>query len=174
MKKLIFMLFIIFCQFTFGQNKGVVVLKCRMIEKPLSFRLVQKLEKGDTLSIIDKKGNYYFSEFHHKKGYVSQENIKIIGNKSKYKLLEDNPPIDDEMKYIRYCLGKYGQEKMSSHLLELSGIGLGVVGAFTEKKEFYAVGGIFALFGFVIDINSEKWMKRAYLGPDGVGVKFNF
>ena len=46
--------------------------------------------------------------------------------------------------------------------------------SFDIADGMFIVGGVASLVGTIMVIDSEKWLKRAYLGPNGFGVKFVF
>lgn len=51
----------------------------------------------------------------------------------------------------------------------------GVHKADNSLRNVLIIGGAAcSLSGIVFFIDSEKWMKRAYIGPDGFGVRFTF
>ncbi|HET6556394.1 MAG TPA: hypothetical protein VFG54_03710 [Prolixibacteraceae bacterium] len=96
-----------------------------------------------------------------------------------------------ESAYVRHCLRKYHQEKTNGYFLSffggvLMGASTGLTthyrdydgsrttGFTTEGKALFLGGAVMSLVGTVMIIDSEKWFKRAYLGPDGLGIKINF
>ena len=96
-----------------------------------------------------------------------------------------------ESAYVRHCLSKHHQEKTSGYFLSLfGGIIMGASMGLTESHlayngtkttEFSPTGNMLfiggagmSLVGTIMILDSEKWFKRAYIGPDGLGVKIEF
>lgn len=96
-----------------------------------------------------------------------------------------------ESAYVRHCLRKYHQEKTNGYFLSffggvLMGASLGLTDNYvaingtkttefsTEGQMMFVGGAVMSLVGSVMILDSEKWFKRAYIGPDGLGVKFEF
>lgn len=117
-------------------------------------------------------------------------------NKSKFsteiKQLKPDEKDQYQIDFVRHCLKKYHDEKILGYGLQVTGVLLAGVGLNmsqndnteydyqaenTENKEgkgLIYVGAAFSIAGIITLIDSEKWMKRAYIGPDGLGVRFTF
>lgn len=96
-----------------------------------------------------------------------------------------------ESAYVRHCLRKHHQEKTNGYFLSFFGgvlmgastalttnyrdyDGSRTTGFSTEGKAVFLGGAIMSVVGTVMILDSEKWFKRAYIGPDGLGIKINF
>lgn len=44
----------------------------------------------------------------------------------------------------------------------------------TAKVAGFVIGGGMALGGVALQVIPYRWMKRAYVGPDGIGIKYTF
>lgn len=116
-----------------------------------------------------------------------------------YKSLDQFSKIEFQHDYTRFCLKKYHDEKMKAYVLQLSGLAIAGAGmlipvqdgeaiynsgypdeytVYTEDNTIrnvgFIVGGAAFLGGIILQIDSEKWLKRAYFGPNGIGVRFEF
>ena len=97
-----------------------------------------------------------------------------------------NPNIEYQYQidHIRYCAGQYNKQIMTGYKVAYSGVGVILVSALIasnvkdHSKDIMVVGSIFGgiltLAGTTEIIRSNKWMKRIYLGPNGIGIKYNF
>jgi hypothetical protein len=119
--------------------------------------------------------------------------------KADYKNLDQVSKLEFQNDYTRFCLKKYHDEKMIGYKCQLAGIIIvgasfiipvpedvsiyesGTSSEYTIHKKDFTIrtitsigGGVISLLGVIINIDSEKWMKRAYIGPDGIGVRFKF
>jgi len=137
-----------------------------------------------------------------------QPKKKLVENK-KYKEFSNDEKLKYQIDFVKHCMLKYHDQKMTGYGLQLAGILIAGVGLSMEKQSDevngiyqnqtggwtydttvpnYGVhkgdnslkniltigGGVISLAGIITLIDSEKWMKRAYIGPDGIGVKFTF
>lgn len=110
------------------------------------------------------------------------KNVAILSPKSSKDLKntnDRNSTGDESCKYeidhIRYCLGKYNKQVMTGYCIGIAGSAVTIVSAFTENSGVgYAAGGVLSLIGTIVIIDGQKWTKRAYIGPNGVGIKFTF
>lgn len=90
-----------------------------------------------------------------------------------------------QIDHIRYCAGQYNKQIKNGYI----SIGVGVV--FSSVSTLLStkfdsnssknviiggsiVGGILALVGTIEIIDANKWMKKMYIGPNGIGIKYNF
>jgi len=114
-----------------------------------------------------------------------QKSIVVVSD------LSPDMKVQYQLDYVRHCLHKYQAQKKIGYYIGLSGAALSALGAVVEpsedyysgnthfvedgnKQAMYIAGGALSIIGTVIIIDSEKWLKRAYIGPDGLGVKFTF
>jgi hypothetical protein len=94
-------------------------------------------------------------------------------------IVTDVTRIDDPIKYeidhIRYCAYKYNREMLTGYGCSIGAIGVFILGAATDYTEATSiVGAGLALTGFILIVDSQKWMKRIYVGPNGAGIKYTF
>lgn len=86
-----------------------------------------------------------------------------------------NDPYKYEVDHIRYCAGRFNREMMSGYALSAIGTIITTTGAFADDPELpMIIGGGIGLIGTILIIDSNKWMKRINIGPNGVGIKYNF
>jgi hypothetical protein len=89
------------------------------------------------------------------------------------KKLED--PLKFEIDHIRHCANRYNREIMTGYTFTILGSVVSGVGAFTDEPKIpIAAGAALSLIGTVLIIDSQKWMKQIYIGPNGVGVRYKF
>lgn len=101
--------------------------------------------------------------------------------------ITDNTRIADNYKYeidhIRYCTGKYRNEIMTGYVFSFVGMASMSAPLYIKTKtnedadNVKLVGGIgfgISLVGLIIIIDSNKWMKRINVGPDGIGLRYRF
>ena len=101
--------------------------------------------------------------------------------------LSPDMKIQYQTDYLRHCLNQYRNQKLKGYCISLSGMAVAGVGVLlnpvsknvnfyddSNKRLMYFIGGGISLVGVFTVLNSEKWLKRAYIGPDGLGVKFTF
>jgi hypothetical protein len=124
-------------------------------------------------------------------GAYTQNPLKLA--QVNFSELSPDMKVQYQVDYVRHCLKKYRNEKMTGYKLEaagliLSGAGFVIVRNRTEDNLYrygrsnnttvstglMIGGGALSLVGIISIIDSEKWLKRAYVGPDGLGVKFSF
>ena len=96
-----------------------------------------------------------------------------------------------ELDFVRHCLHKSHNEKMGGYMLSffggvIMGLSTGLTNTdvsyngtrtndFSTEGKLVLIGGAgLSLIGTFMIIDSEKWLKRAYTGPDGLGIKYEF
>jgi len=117
--------------------------------------------------------------------YFKPEKKTIVNEQ--YQKLTTDEKLKFQTDYVRHCLKKYHDEKMTGYGLQLAGIAMAGAGVAiennknTERKLSSPIdvvliygGAACSVAGLITLIDSEKWMKRAYIGPDGIGVRFRF
>lgn len=92
--------------------------------------------------------------------------------------------IDDKYKYeidhIRYCTGRYRDEVMTGYAFSLVGTALITSTLFMETDKpknqvvMNKIGYGLGLIGTILIIDSNKWMKKINVGPNGIGIKYIF
>jgi hypothetical protein len=124
--------------------------------------------------------------------YVAQGKIAMIVQDSTMTPVDPIIKLQYELDYVRHCLYECHQEKGRGYALSVVGgmmMGIGMAYSsnnvdsnfdgqsgnnFDTPGAMFIVGGVMSLVGTIMVIDSEKWLKRAYLGPNGFGVKFVF
>lgn len=112
------------------------------------------------------------------KPHSKQSNDSVVNNETAK--INELQTIDDRYKYeidhIRYCAGKYAKEMSTGYTFSILGSAISVGGAFIKDKPEIpiAVGAGLGLIGYILIINSNKWMKKISIGPDGLGIKYKF
>lgn len=89
-----------------------------------------------------------------------------------------------QIDHIRYCAGEYNKQITNGYKVAYSGVGVILVSSLVASnvKEYgnhvmivgSIFGGILTLAGTAEIIKSNKWMKKMYIGPNGIGIKYNF
>lgn len=120
-------------------------------------------------------------------------------SKIDYKNLDQLSKLEYQNDYTRYCLKKYHDEKSKSYKFQLVGLAIISAGIIIPAPETEAIyksnsperytvitkdytirniasisGSVVTLVGIALNIDAEKWTKRAYIGPNGIGVRFRF
>lgn len=96
-----------------------------------------------------------------------------------------NTNVEEDIRHLRYCIGKYRKEKMTGIYLTLGGLvtaglatGLYQSGTLDENTAsiIYIGGGVMFISGFVMQITCNRWLKKAAIGPadSGIGLKVSF
>lgn len=109
-----------------------------------------------------------------------------LNAQNKDSLSSSNPNMDYQYQidHIRYCAGQYNKQIMVGYKVAYSGVGVILASsliASNVKNHSDDVmiagsifGGILVLAGTREIIRSNKWMKKIYVGPNGIGIKYNF
>lgn len=155
-----------------------------------------KIPAGYEVDIKDANSYFFTIKYSDGNGYVNRNHINYNAAeleellKTKDGMVDvsgdriTHSTIDDKYKYeidhIRYCAGKYRKEIRSGYAFSLVGIAAVASPTFinisnpdtedTVKKVGYGVG----VLGALLIIDSNKWMKRIYFGPEGIGIKYSF
>ena len=126
-------------------------------------------------------------------GFV-YSNISTEDEKSEFQKFENvkssetlTPEVnmEDEIRHLRYCIGKYRKEKVTGIWLTLGGAftaglatGLYQTDVIDEKAAsiIYIGGGVSVITGYVMQLTCNRWLKKASFGPadSGIGVKISF
>jgi hypothetical protein len=112
---------------------------------------------------------------------AAQETIDVSSQ------INDISEIDDKQKYeidhIRYCAGKYRNEIMTGYVFSLLGTAAVTSTLYMKKstpddldkvKLVSTIGYGLGIVGTILIIDSNKWMEKMYVGPDGFGIRYNF
>lgn len=108
----------------------------------------------------------------------------ILQKNSDISQISDITKIEDKYKYeidyIRYCTGKYRSEIMTGYAFSLAGTALITSTYFMETDKpknltmMNKIGYGLGLIGTILIIDSNKWMKKINVGPNGIGIKYVF
>lgn len=96
--------------------------------------------------------------------------------------ITDITKIEDKYKYeidhIRYCAGKYRNEIMTGYAFSFAGAVATGSAIFMDNSDdiklVTVVGFGLGLIGTILIIDSNKWMKKISVGPNGIGIKYVF
>jgi hypothetical protein len=109
-----------------------------------------------------------------------------LNAQNKDSLSSSNPNLDYryQIDHIRYCAGQYNKQIMTGYKVAYSGVGVILASSLiasnvkNHSDDVMIVGSIFGgilvLAGTREIIRSNKWMKKIYVGPNGIGIKYNF
>lgn len=154
-----------------SENSVSIIYKNKIISASMDDITYNRLEFKEFKKMINslKTEGIYNREV---ENYMSGKKNNLVSDK---KIIEISDPLKYEIDHIRYCAGKYNKEIMAGYSLTIIGSVVSAGGAFLDEPEVpMIVGGCMALIGSIVIIDSQKWMKKMYFGPNGVGVKFNF
>jgi len=158
----------------------------------------KKVAFSEISEIHGELGNGYEKIFHKKNPDIvfnriakNNDNTMIINQN--YNDLDQVSKLQYQHDYTRFCLKKYHDEKMTGLKLELIGSAVIAAGAlfpssfhtretdtgtrYNDRRLNNGImigGGVVSLIGMIYSIDAEKWLKNAYVGPDGIGVRFKF
>ncbi|HET6556393.1 MAG TPA: hypothetical protein VFG54_03705 [Prolixibacteraceae bacterium] len=141
-----------------------------------------------SLMAQEKDGIYFSNETTVKPHRVSS--VSFVDTLS-FNHMDANTKLQYQLDYVRYCLYKSNRQKSYGYAFSIVGglvMGIGMADDSDNVNEYgnrsnnsfdgtyvlTIVGGVMSLAGTIMVIDSEKWLKRAYIGPNGVGVKFEF
>ncbi len=102
----------------------------------------------------------------------------LISNAPKSELQVRDLNYQDEIKHLRYCLGKYRQEKLTGFWLTAGGSFTAALSVSLYRYDVinqetaaigYIAGGVSMVSGGVMQLISHRWLKKAYMGPSGSG-----
>lgn len=125
---------------------------------------------------------------------------KILAVKSDaiYKKIDNISQLEYNQDYTRFCLKKYHDQRIKAYKFQIAGMLVGAAAFIippSETEEYYYqndnpywvttpdytlrkigayTGGALTLIGTIMLIDSEKWLNKIYIGPNGVGIKFQF
>jgi hypothetical protein len=148
------------------------------------------LYKGNRVVINRKKINYNQSELNDLLKIKTDKELadgKLTLKDIESQKITDNAMIADNYKYeidhIRYCTGKYKNEITTGYVFSLLGTAT-VTSTLYMKKETLDdldniklvsnIGYGLGIIGTILIIDSNKWMKRINVGPDGIGLRYKF
>ncbi|HEY3370045.1 MAG TPA: hypothetical protein VGK10_04305 [Prolixibacteraceae bacterium] len=155
-----------------------------------------RIPAGHAVDIIDANNYFFTIKYNDGNGYVNRTHIEYdpaeLNQLMKIKngvgdVLDFpgvNSKVDEPYKYeidhIRYCALKYRNEIMAGYAISFAGAAAITSPFYIEmnnpdienivKKAGYGMG----VLGALLIIDSNKWMKRMYFGPEGFGIRYNF
>lgn len=112
-----------------------------------------------------------------------------------FKNLDQLSKLEYSHDYTRYCLKKYHDRRNTGYTFQIAGLIVAGAGFAVKPKEIVEIyeganyvysydytlryatsicGGAAIIIGSIIQVDADKWLKRAYIGPNGIGVKFQF
>lgn len=180
MKKSFLLFLIFFCFLSYGQQNDTIFLKTGNFIKVYRVKgsylgtVSYVLHNGEAELEVDtaKVERYTRSD-------KCESNNEKINIETKYSDLNiEKSEIDYKTGWIQYNLKKYyTEERISEIFYGLSLVSSGVYALKPTKENFgfiYASAGL-GLIGFVIHLDSYKWINRASVEPtfNGVKVKIN-
>jgi len=186
MKTKILLLFVVclfFASNSVAQKYGTAHRNIKLYPQPKIKNAIAKLPKGSRLEIIGHEKSYYHVVYAGEKGFVYDYYFYPDDDTAPDSLANETLSLTDidkykyEIDHLRYCVGRYGRQKSLAYSLQLIGAGVIAIGVSDEEKLPLAyIGGGLSLIGLVIQIDAEKWMKKAYVGStaNGFGVKYRF
>ncbi|MDP2059913.1 MAG: hypothetical protein Q8J97_09245 [Flavobacteriaceae bacterium] len=145
------------------------------------------LYKGNRAVVNLKKIDYNQSELNELLKIKTDKDLldgKLTIKDIEAQKITDNARIADNYKYeidhIRYCAGKFRNQIMTGYAFSFAGTALLTSTLFIEFdnpediKTMSKIGYGFGILGTILIIDSNKWMKRINVGPDGIGLRYKF
>jgi hypothetical protein len=156
-----------------------------------------RIPGGYAVDILDANNYFFTIQYKDGQGYVNRNHIdydaaelaqlmkvKKGGVDMKYGGEIDLSKIEDRYKYeidhIRFNLGKYHREMKTGYAFALLGAATVASPSFVDfnnlstEKTVQEVGYGLGILGGLLILDSNKWMKRIYFGPEGAGIKYSF
>lgn len=156
-----------------------------------------KIPGGYGVDIIDANNYFFTIRFNDGNGYVNRNHVDYDAGelaelmKAKNGLVDigkngliDLSNVQDKYKYeidhIRYSLGRYHKEMKTGYGFALLGAATVASPSFIDfndastEKTVKNVGYGLGILGGLLILDSNKWMKRIYFGPEGMGIKYSF
>jgi hypothetical protein len=82
-----------------------------------------------------------------------------------------------ELSYTRECLFKFHRQHRTAIIMQISGALAAVIlpkdNDLQYNRMVYLASGVVCLTGFIVELDSYKWIKRATLTPTPYGVSLN-
>lgn len=156
-----------------------------------------KIPGGYAVDIIDANNYFFTIKYNDGNGFVNRNHVDydaaelaaLLKVKDGLVDVKNGGPInlsgiEDRYKYeidhIRYSLGKYHRQMKAGYFLGFLGAATVASPSFIDyddrstEKTVEQVGIGLGILGGLLIIDSNKWMKRIYFGPEGVGIKYSF
>jgi len=154
-----------------SENKYSIVYNNKIVPVSMDEISCERIELRDFKTMIKdlKAKGTYRTEVEE---FLTSNKIQFTPDQ---KTVEISDPLKYEIDHIRYCAGKYNKEIMAGYSLTIIGSVVSAGSVFLDEPEVpIIVGGCMVLIGSILVIDSQKWMKKLYFGPNGVGIKFKF
>ncbi len=182
---------------------GKTNIKARIYDLK-GFRTDKKISRKTDVVVIDKTDQFYKIKFQDSTALILIDDVNIkraseiqflkdltiakhqqvdmskpVVKTTEYSKLSESEGFKFEIDHIRYCAGKYRNEIMTGYALALAGnilVASPLVIEFDNKiTQTVGIAGIgCGIISAILIIDSNKWMKKIYIGPNGVGLKYNF
>lgn len=159
--------------------------------------LQDKIPGGYAVEIVDANNYFFTIKYNDGVGYVNRNHIdydaaelaELLRVKDGLADLNGGGPIshsevEDSYKYeidhIRYSLGKYHRQMKAGYFFGFIGAAAVASPSFLDyddrsiERTVEQVGIGLGILGGLLIIDSNKWMKRIYFGPEGVGIRYSF
>lgn len=156
-----------------------------------------RIPGGFAVDIIDANSYFFTIRLNDGNGYVNRNHInydagelaELMKAKNGQAQVGQHGTIDlsnvkDKYKYeidhIRYSLGRYHKEMKTGYGFALLGVATVASPSFIDfkdasmEKTVKNVGYGLGILGGLLILDSNKWMKRIYFGPEGMGIKYSF
>lgn len=141
---------------------------------------VMEIDRGVILDVVkDVEKGYYTVNYEGNNYFIHQDDLYVfkIPEKKEVSTIEiDQKTINESILFTNYCLNKFRVQQLTGIGLSIAGGVIAASGASLENPEVMLIGGAVSLGGFIVSINSYKWLKRAYVYPTnkGIAVGINF
>ena len=153
---------------------------------------------GYDVDILGANNYFFIINYLDGKGYVNRKHInydsdqlnELLKANTKKDLVNvkgdsmDSYKFDDKYKieidYIRYCAGKYSRKMSAGYFFTLVGVAAVATPSYIDfatpdiEKTVKQVGYGMGVLGVLLILDSNKWMKRIYVGPQGFGIRYPF
>jgi hypothetical protein len=178
MKNFIVIALLLITSSSFAQQ-GKTIYKARLLDVTTREKVLT-VDRGTMLDIIKDVEKGFFTVGYEGNSYlIFQDDIEVF--KAPKSLDANFPVIDQEtlnqsILFTNYCLNRFRVQQLTGIGLSIAGGIIAASGASLENPEVMLIGGAVSLGGFVVSINSYKWLRRAYVFPTnkGVAVGINF
>ena len=179
MKKLLLLSLIFFCSLVYGQRKDTLFLKSGQVLTVFKIAYIE----GNQIHFILKEGQEtQLVDTSLVQKYCMDVDSKINYSKSiesdYYQLNKNRSEQDYKTGWIQYNLQNYYGEERTSQIFYGAGLLAGAVylclpDEKNNNSPILYVSGTLTLIGYLIHLDSFKWLKRASIEPirNGVSVK---
>ena len=164
-------LFIVVAATAYGQQ-GKTIYKTHLLDAE-SRKKVLPVEKGTVLDIVKGKERGYYTVNYNSENYLIFHNeLAVIKVPQNTKIRElDQKTLNESILFTNYCLNKYRVQQLTGFGMMITGGIIATTSMMGENTEVLTLGGAALSFGgFIVSLNSFKWLKRAYVYPTNKGV----